>query len=211
MKACSKCHAVKPDEAFIKNSGNKSGLHSHCRECVAAASRAWYVANRERKLRLNREWAAKNPEAVAAAMHRYCRKNAAARRARTKAWVAANPERNSARKRQYNQENREAIREYEREYRKRRPDIARMKDSKKRARKAAAFIEHVDVVVLFKRDRGCCGICGGRVKRSERSIDHIVPLASGGEHSYKNTQLAHFRCNASKGARRIVGQLRLVG
>lgn len=33
------------------------------------------------------------------------------------------------------------------------------------------------------------------------SVDHIVPLAKGGLHSWDNVQLAHFKCNTLKGAR----------
>jgi 5-methylcytosine-specific restriction endonuclease McrA len=32
-------------------------------------------------------------------------------------------------------------------------------------------------------------------------VDHVVPLARGGEHSYANTQPACPPCNMSKGAR----------
>jgi 5-methylcytosine-specific restriction endonuclease McrA len=32
-------------------------------------------------------------------------------------------------------------------------------------------------------------------------LDHIVPLARGGEHSYANTQPAHPTCNRRKGAK----------
>jgi 5-methylcytosine-specific restriction endonuclease McrA len=30
------------------------------------------------------------------------------------------------------------------------------------------------------------------------TIDHIKPLSKGGEHSYANTALAHYGCNARK-------------
>ena len=40
------------------------------------------------------------------------------------------------------------------------------------------------------------------------TLDHIVPLAAGGAHSYANVQCAHFICNSVKGAGGI-GQLRL--
>ncbi len=45
------------------------------------------------------------------------------------------------------------------------------------------------------------------------TIDHIIPLSQGGEHSYKNTQLACFECNCKKGDRGIPGgeQLRTFG
>ena len=68
---------------------------------------------------------------------------------------------------------------------------------------------------LFRRDRGVCAICGepcDYCDHEERdgffiagdnypSVDHIVPLAKGGLHSWDNVQLAHFKCNTLKGAR----------
>ncbi|MBU1087985.1 MAG: HNH endonuclease [Candidatus Omnitrophica bacterium] len=45
------------------------------------------------------------------------------------------------------------------------------------------------------------------------TVDHIIPLSKDGEHSYKNTQLACFKCNCLKGNRGIDGgeQLLLFG
>lgn len=68
---------------------------------------------------------------------------------------------------------------------------------------------------LFRRDRGVCAICGEPCEYSDHeerdgffiagdkypSVDHIVPLAKGGLHSWDNVQLAHFKCNTLKGAR----------
>jgi len=70
--------------------------------------------------------------------------------------------------------------------------------------------------VLFERDRGRCHLCGRKVlvrglKRDPLgpSIDHLVPIALGGEHSYANTALAHMRCNMAKHIRPMGEQLRL--
>lgn len=66
---------------------------------------------------------------------------------------------------------------------------------------------------LFIRDSGKCHICGGDCDWNDRStknkhfvagksyptIDHVVPLAKGGEHSWANVKLAHFSCNSAKG------------
>lgn len=67
---------------------------------------------------------------------------------------------------------------------------------------------------LFLRDNGICHICGGQCDYGDcsaksgffitgekyPSIDHIIPLAKGGEHSWNNVALAHFSCNVRKGA-----------
>jgi hypothetical protein len=65
---------------------------------------------------------------------------------------------------------------------------------------------------IFERDRWRCGLCGKRVredldwpKHGAPSIDHVIPLSRGGEHTRQNVQLAHLGCNWSKNGR-VAGQ-----
>lgn len=80
---------------------------------------------------------------------------------------------------------------------------------------------------LIKRDRNTCHICGGKcdMKDGETvdgafiagdsypSIDHLIPVAHGGVHTWDNVKLAHRICNTKKSARRVFetegGQMRL--
>lgn len=75
---------------------------------------------------------------------------------------------------------------------------ARIAASAYRARKRNLFVEDVDAFVVYERDQGLCGICGGPVDRHDFHVDHVVPLSRGGEHSYANVQLAHPFCNCRK-------------
>jgi hypothetical protein len=72
----------------------------------------------------------------------------------------------------------------------------------RQAKVAAPFIDWRQVA---ERDGWTCGICGEPVDPDaptrapqSPSVDHIIALANGGEHSWKNVQLAHLGCNASK-------------
>lgn len=70
----------------------------------------------------------------------------------------------------------------------------------------------ITLEALYKRDGGACHICGlqcnyndyvvrgGTVITGEYypSIDHVIPLAKGGKHSWINVRLAHRRCNSCK-------------
>ncbi len=77
---------------------------------------------------------------------------------------------------------------------------------RRRMRERAAFVEYVSLTVLMKRDGGVCQLCHKRVGNNAvpaplaPTIDHIVPLAAGGLHEYRNVQLAHFACNSLRGA-----------
>jgi len=77
-----------------------------------------------------------------------------------------------------------------------------------RARKIAAHVEDVRREVVFERDGYLCRLCSTPLRVDVKaphphtpSIDHIVPLSRGGDHSYANIQSAHLACNVAKGAR----------
>lgn len=79
---------------------------------------------------------------------------------------------------------------------------ARRNAPKRRARIAgAAIVEHVEPLVVLELHDGVCGICGEDVDPLSFHVDHVVPLARDGEHSYANVQPAHPVCNVRKGAR----------
>lgn len=163
-------------------------------ECQAEAARrrasAWYAERRDDPLVRARlaEGSRRHHEWVKADPLRY-----AAQQAATAAWRAANPDK---------------VRETERAYWRANAARKREKDHRRRARLLNAFVEDVNIDVLWERDSGACGICSDPVDRDlawpgrmVATIDHVVPLARGGEHSYANAQLAHMGCNARKGDR----------
>jgi len=86
------------------------------------------------------------------------------------------------------------------------PEKARQNGRKsamnRRARILAAFVESVDPLIVFERAAGVCGICQTRIAIGDPwEVDHIIPLAKGGAHSYVNAQPAHATCNRKKSTR----------
>lgn len=77
---------------------------------------------------------------------------------------------------------------------------------------AAMVDKDITVEGLYRRDNGVCAICGKPCNLEDYvvrdgtkicgdwypSIDHVIPLAKGGLHSWSNVQLAHRRCNWEK-------------
>ena len=61
---------------------------------------------------------------------------------------------------------------------------------------------------LFRRDHGICYLCGEKCDWNDidgviaglnyPSIDHVVPVAKGGTHTWDNIKLAHRSCNTAK-------------
>lgn len=95
----------------------------------------------------------------------------------------------------------------------------RPSDARRRAAKRGAYVEDVSTGVVAARDKWRCRLCGKKVNKSLRhphpmaqSLDHVIPISRGGEHSYANTQLVHLICNVRKGNKtRKPEQLSLVG
>lgn len=73
------------------------------------------------------------------------------------------------------------------------------------ARLKGAETEPFNRLDVFERDGWVCRLCGDPVQRDappkskwSASLDHVVPLARGGAHSYENTQCTHLWCNQKK-------------
>lgn len=87
------------------------------------------------------------------------------------------------------------------------------------ARKAAvraATMEAFDPFEVLERDCWHCYMCGcatpkvlrGTYADNAPELDHIIPIASGGEHSRRNTACSCRKCNNAKSDKPL-GQLRL--
>lgn len=169
--------------------GNRRWRNDH-RAHVNAYNGRWRTENRGRWLAGAGRYRAANKDNVRASVRKSQAKYPERARERKQKWARSNPERYNATKRaayhrNLEQSQRRALRG----------------SQARRARLLGAFVEHVDPKTVYDRDQGICGICGQPVGPSVASIDHIVPLAKGGKHSYRNVQLAHLSCNLRKGAR----------
>ncbi|NCB03846.1 MAG: HNH endonuclease [Spirochaetia bacterium] len=77
--------------------------------------------------------------------------------------------------------------------------------------------ENISIVAIMKKYRNTCQVCGCKVHRSNgkdwspniATIDHIVPIAKGGTHTYDNVQLLCAMCNTRKSDNMKGVQLRL--
>jgi 5-methylcytosine-specific restriction endonuclease McrA len=74
-----------------------------------------------------------------------------------------------------------------------------------RARKYGVEYTPLNRLLVFQRDGYRCGICGKKVNKRLKyphpmsvSLDHVVPMALGGGHTYANVQCAHLICNGRK-------------
>lgn len=62
---------------------------------------------------------------------------------------------------------------------------------------------------IYERDKGICYLCGNltfkeyenRPANQRATLDHIIPVSKGGNHSFDNVKIACWRCNSIKGNR----------
>lgn len=143
-----------------------------CIACTAIKPFGEFPANRSKRDGVDNTCRDCNRAACAA---RYADTSREVHNARGKAWRRANPER--AR------------------------ENGRNVAAARRARLRGVPMGAVKASVVFQRDEGICGICGTAVDPADFHVDHVVPLARGGEHAYDNVQTAHPACNRVKGAK----------
>ena len=104
---------------------------------------------------------------------------------------------------------------------KRRRKLTGLKAAERKARKLrlrGVKVETVNLLKVLERDNWTCQLCGIKTPKKMRGtyddqapeVDHIIPIAEGGEHSYRNTQCACRKCNIAKSGT-PKGQLRLFG
>jgi 5-methylcytosine-specific restriction endonuclease McrA len=182
--------------------------HAAHRAESIAASKAYYAAHRVEQLALRKaKWALRSEADQAKDNDRrlkYRKRDNDKRRLRR----AENPE--AARKKEserraapgYSERAVARTAEWARQHPEQHRALMRKVDAKRRALEQGVFVEAIDPRVVFERDKGQCGICREPVDpMSPWEVDHIIPIAKRGDHSYVNVQLAHRRCNRKKAAR----------
>ena len=104
----------------------------------------------------------------------------------------------------------EKLRAYSRVYQHSHPEKYRASEQKRRALERGVAHQPYKMEDIIQRDRGICGLCGKKVAKAERSIDHILPISLGGADAPYNVQLAHLLCNKmKKNSARFPANLRL--
>lgn len=197
LRTCRTCGETKPLADYHRDKQAKDGRSRRCKVCACAASREWNRRNPGRVVERVREWRAANPDARKEHDARYRERHVEEIQRRQRAWRAANIEQ---------------VRRTAREYVRNNLDKANEAWHRRHARLMGATVERFTRAEIWDRDGGRCHICGRRCDANDWHLDHIVPLARGGEHSRRNVAVAHPFCNMSKnvsghGQTRLWGQV----
>lgn len=184
VKTCLECGGPIPEDK-----------HANTRICGDTCRKA-------RNVKRQRQWVKENPDYR---KQHYQRNKEHVSRVK-KIYRESHREASREQSRRWREENSERHRYLCKRWVKNNPERVRAWVNKRRALKASAFVEDVDIAVLLERDGKVCHICGGEIDpclswpdTSSVSVDHVKPLSKGGEHSYANCKSAHLGCNMSKG------------
>ena len=180
---CKKAHRKKAYREYRKD--NKEAISRRMKkwrqenaESLKEYHANYYRSNLDYFKSKKREWSMDNAEYVSEYNHRWYRENTDIAKAASKRWRINNPSK---------------VRSYQHD---------------RRALKRDAWVENVNPRVLLERSGWVCGICKEEIPKDAvygsplyATVDHVIPLSKGGEHSYANTQPAHFSCNSRKRAK----------
>ena len=199
---CTSCHAYKPHDAFDKARDKHSGYSSHCKEC--------------RSIQKKERWRTDPDLRARTKIYRqdHIEQSRASNRISTSRWRAADIERarasgrtNVAKWRKNNPAKWKAM--VQEDYKKHSDRYKSQRDKRRALIKNTPKAEKIDRQFIYERDKGICQICFKHCRKKDMSIDHVVPLSKGGNHTKQNCVLAHRSCNSRKGAKNIQQQMRL--
>jgi 5-methylcytosine-specific restriction endonuclease McrA len=170
-RTCTKCNERLPISSFHKDKSATDGLKATCKKCRINRVKDWYQDNIQER--------------------------------REKA--------SSRRKNNVESERQKDNERYERD-REKRIALATEHSHRRRARKLNTVVEKGISVLSLKKKHGTqCHYClkemdfskgvGRKFNSDMATIEHLIPLARGGEHTFENTVLACRFCNISRGAK----------
>lgn len=163
-------------------------------------ARLWYRKNRERALArakkyreankddVNeriRQWRENNPERDKELKRLWAQRNSDHKKKLDRLWALNNAEKRRSARRKWYQQNKDVYLRYSRD---------------RRARRAGVGGELSKDIVerLVEVQQGRCVYCDADLKETGMHLDHIVPIANGGQHSDDNVQITCPSCNWRK-------------
>ena len=193
-RACTLCGVLESDSEFQPR-------YSQCRTCHAVKQKerniSYYKRNRETVIKANKEYVKNNADVVASRKKLYYENNKDHANAQKKIYYENNKEKFKDARRVYVQKNKELIAQKRREYYATERGKEVIDSGRTKRRKNIGQIFNVTEKDLQRIRSNGCVVCAD----SNVTIDHIVPVVKGGNHSIGNLQGLCRSHNSSKGSK----------
>jgi len=184
--------------------GHVSEMHvkEGCVQCKRVRSANHRAMDIDSAKRRDAAYRASNLEQVRAKDRAHYNDHIPRMRGKSAQWRKSNPGRQKELTTAWRAVNAAYVREYAQKWFASHPEAQRIYAQNRRTREmqGEGRISKDIVERLFVLQRGLCACCKKKLG-SNFHLDHIVPLARGGEHSDSNVQLLTQRCNNQKHAR----------
>lgn len=179
LKTCVRCANTKPITSFYRRPDSPDGYRNDCKECTKERANTSAQRNIAFRRAYMKKYGEQNREHLNAEARRRAKENG------RKYYF-----------RRYRSDNRESVLENERRYRAKN----RHKQAARLAARRAMPLDGVarKYMAILLGDR--CSYCGAPAS----SIDHIVPVSSGGTNAWDNLTAACKSCNSKKHDRSLM-------
>lgn len=183
----------------------RPGMLGPCKACSAVMRAKYRENNKEKNRAIEYAWVANNKERVRANKNAWRLANKDKIKASGAKYYAGNREKVDAANNKWKAENADKVKKAASDRKKAHPEIVRVHNQNRRARKAAVGGKlSMDIEAkLFKLQKGKCACCGKSLA-SGHHLDHITPLSLGGRNEDSNMQLLTPLCNLQKHAKHPV-------
>ena len=194
---------------FYKHNTGRYGLESRCKECKKSYDKQWQQANRDKKAENNKKYHEANKERIAEHRKQYYEKNKEKIRERRKQYRENNKEKIRERNKKYHKQwyeaNREKALERAKQYRQSpQGQVVKFNEHQRRRTKeeqqgsGITKDQWLELMSFFDWKCAYSGEYIGGKQNYQRTIDHIVPLNSGGDNMVWNMVPMARSLNSSK-------------
>lgn len=207
-KTCSKCGAIKNGDAFFKDSSKKDGRRSTCKACDRATdgqqvvrrrmtNHAYYHRNKGRIKAEKQRYRLRNRARIAAQKRRYYHEQSASHRARANRYYEQHKELFQKWSRESRLRHTDRNKERAQQWRTNNPHVIKALRARRKARlrNAAGRFTGKQWQALCEWFGNICLCCGAP---PPLTVDHVIPLISGGSNDISNVQPLCGSCNFRK-------------
>ena len=215
-KLCTRCNQSLSIDLFHKMTSAKTGYASACKLCIKQSSKDYRQTNSDKLKIINANYYQKNKLVILEKQRLYIASTQEARKLYRVTWRERNriairnyannysknnPEKLLTYRSNKSLEQKEKDKIAKRRWAKNNQKLVNEKTLRYRAKKSNNGVYKIAISKILKLYQSPCFYCG---TKSQIELDHVIPIARGGQHSIGNLVAACRACNGSKGSKTIM-------